>query len=378
MSTYIDVSPEELKWNFDIYDRDGSGSIQISEMQEIFARNGAPLNESAVTYLMNKYDKNRDGKIDFYEFAEYVTGKPFRGSIPTHHGHHGPIPMGPHGGFSAQTTHFGAPNQISPPAVGAPIGQAGPLPPIGQAGPIGGGFVGSGNFNNSERPVGAGSHGQSAAPSLNGGPQAFQRSFHDGYLDGYRQGYLQGVAQLKAGGPQLQRGPSAGPGPQGPGPQLPRGPPAGPGPQGAGFGGPGPQGPGPQLPRGPSAGPGPQGAGFGGPGPQGPGPQGAGFGGPGPQGPGPQGPGFGGPGPQGPGAQNQLGSEPSRQSGAQGPIPPQGPGPQGPRTSGPQQPPQQPGQPTPQQIAGASGAQTGGAQQQQTNPAAPQQPAPKP
>lgn len=80
MSAYIsDLTPEELKRNFDIYDKDGNGKIEISEMKSLFARNGAELNEGAQQYLWNKYDKNGDGMIDYYEFVEYLTGKPYTG-----------------------------------------------------------------------------------------------------------------------------------------------------------------------------------------------------------------------------------------------------------------------------------------------------------
>lgn len=78
MSAYIsDLTPEELKRNFDIYDKDGSGKIQIGEMKNLFARNGAELTESAQQYLWAKYDKNKDGMIDYYEFVEYLTGKSY-------------------------------------------------------------------------------------------------------------------------------------------------------------------------------------------------------------------------------------------------------------------------------------------------------------
>ena len=78
MSSYIsDLTPEELKRNFDIYDKDGSGSIQITEMKALFARNGAELSQGAQQYLWTKYDKNSDGMIDYYEFVEYLTGKSF-------------------------------------------------------------------------------------------------------------------------------------------------------------------------------------------------------------------------------------------------------------------------------------------------------------
>lgn len=82
MSAYISLTPQELKRQFDIYDKDGSGKIQLSEMKDLFARHGANLSDGAMQYLWIKYDKDQDGTIDYYEFVEYITGQSYAGPIP--------------------------------------------------------------------------------------------------------------------------------------------------------------------------------------------------------------------------------------------------------------------------------------------------------
>lgn len=76
MSAYIDLSPAQLKHNFDMYDRDRSGFISIAEMRQVFSRNGSVLSDAAMNYIIQKYDKNKDGQISYSEFCEFITGKP--------------------------------------------------------------------------------------------------------------------------------------------------------------------------------------------------------------------------------------------------------------------------------------------------------------
>ena len=73
---FVSLTPAELKRNFDRYDRDGSGKIQIEEIRALYASQGIHLGDGALKYLMTTYDKNQDGSIDFPEFVEFLTGKP--------------------------------------------------------------------------------------------------------------------------------------------------------------------------------------------------------------------------------------------------------------------------------------------------------------
>lgn len=151
-SAYIsNLSPQELKYNFDVYDRDGSGSIQISEMRDLFGRHGATISESAMQYLWNKYDKNKDGKIDFPEFVEYVTGRPWTG---------GQIPHAPH--TWAHFAHLGERNTTS-----------------------------------------AQPQAQMTTAALES-TLSFQQEFHKGFLEGYSKGYNEGLQKFLSQGPRPQ------------------------------------------------------------------------------------------------------------------------------------------------------------------------------
>lgn len=77
MSAYIDLTPEQLKIQFDNYDADGSGKIDIAEMKNLFSDKGLTLSDSSMSFLYTSYGDKNDGKIDYYDFAEFITGKEF-------------------------------------------------------------------------------------------------------------------------------------------------------------------------------------------------------------------------------------------------------------------------------------------------------------
>ena len=91
-----------------------------------------------------KYDKNNDGKLDFAEFAEYATGKPWTGPVPQ---------------AVTSSTKTETKTETTTSAKPAP-------------GP-----------------------GQNAAALL-----AFQSEFHRGFLEGYSQGYNQGLQKFVSSG----------------------------------------------------------------------------------------------------------------------------------------------------------------------------------
>lgn len=166
MSAYIThLSPQELKYNFDQYDKDGSGSIQISELRDLFSRNGATLSDSALNFLWTKYDKNKDGKIDFPEFVEYVTGKRWEG----------PIPTAPHTWAHVAHLHE-RPTATTVEHTTTLVTQ--------------------------ERQT-ATAVQSNAQPSL-----AFQQEFHRGFLEGYSQGYNQGLQKFLTQGGRPQAAPT--------------------------------------------------------------------------------------------------------------------------------------------------------------------------
>lgn len=55
---------------FSIFDKDGSGSLQLSEFKEIFG--GAGVSEDVWKAVIREVDKNGDGEISYSEFKEMM------------------------------------------------------------------------------------------------------------------------------------------------------------------------------------------------------------------------------------------------------------------------------------------------------------------
>ena len=70
------LSEADLKRNFEMYDRDRSGSITIQEMKQIYQQFGMSVNDQTLQYLTSKYDRDRSGTIGYAEFVEMITGRP--------------------------------------------------------------------------------------------------------------------------------------------------------------------------------------------------------------------------------------------------------------------------------------------------------------
>ena len=73
-SRYAKLTNDELRAQFDAYDTDRSEYISFDELRNMYARSGEPLSEDAVQYLMNRYNRDHDGKVNFDEFYEFVHG----------------------------------------------------------------------------------------------------------------------------------------------------------------------------------------------------------------------------------------------------------------------------------------------------------------
>ena len=64
------LSDQELRMNFDSYDRNRDGSITIEEARQIYAKYG--LNQASADYLFRKYDADRNGTLSFEEFRNLM------------------------------------------------------------------------------------------------------------------------------------------------------------------------------------------------------------------------------------------------------------------------------------------------------------------
>ena len=69
----LGLSNDELKLNFNNYDKDGNGSISFDEFKAVYEKYGAKMTPQVEEYV--RYcDKNKDGKLSFDEFKCFMNG----------------------------------------------------------------------------------------------------------------------------------------------------------------------------------------------------------------------------------------------------------------------------------------------------------------
>ena len=59
----------EYKEAFDMFDKDGSGTISVTEIVKIMKNFGYPIKKSEAQKMVQDIDENSDGEIDFEEFV---------------------------------------------------------------------------------------------------------------------------------------------------------------------------------------------------------------------------------------------------------------------------------------------------------------------
>ena len=57
---------------FDLFDKDGDGTINTLEFKVLFRCFGIKLNDDQIEALVNEYDADGSGEIDFDEFCEMM------------------------------------------------------------------------------------------------------------------------------------------------------------------------------------------------------------------------------------------------------------------------------------------------------------------
>ncbi|RUS70771.1 hypothetical protein EGW08_021473, partial [Elysia chlorotica] len=62
----------QLRQAFLVFDRDKSGTLNLSELREVLCGMGEPLTEDEATYVLKKIDKNNDGMVDAEEFVQFL------------------------------------------------------------------------------------------------------------------------------------------------------------------------------------------------------------------------------------------------------------------------------------------------------------------
>ncbi|KAL6338971.1 hypothetical protein AAG906_024122 [Vitis piasezkii] len=66
---------QEIKEAFDLFDTDGSGTIDARELNVAMRALGFEMTEEQITQMIADVDKNGSGAIDFDEFAHMMTAK---------------------------------------------------------------------------------------------------------------------------------------------------------------------------------------------------------------------------------------------------------------------------------------------------------------
>ncbi|KAJ3123441.1 calmodulin-like 3 [Physocladia obscura] len=61
-------SEEELRSAFKVFDEDGNGFISAQELRHVMASMGENLSDGDIAAMLNDYDVNGDGQIDYNEF----------------------------------------------------------------------------------------------------------------------------------------------------------------------------------------------------------------------------------------------------------------------------------------------------------------------
>ena len=63
----------EMQEVFDLFDKDGDGTINTHEFKVLFRCFGIKLNDEQILGLINEYDADGSGEIDFNEFCEMMS-----------------------------------------------------------------------------------------------------------------------------------------------------------------------------------------------------------------------------------------------------------------------------------------------------------------
>merc|ERR1712070_501782 len=64
-----------LKQEFDAYDEDRSGYIDVKELKELLEKLGEELSEEELEQAFKELDSDGSGEIEFFEFVEWFTSE---------------------------------------------------------------------------------------------------------------------------------------------------------------------------------------------------------------------------------------------------------------------------------------------------------------
>jgi len=78
MSTTVKAQDfaHETRAAFDVFDKDGSGTISADELRQVMKSLGENLTDDEIDEMIREADKDRNGTIDYEEFVQLLSPKP--------------------------------------------------------------------------------------------------------------------------------------------------------------------------------------------------------------------------------------------------------------------------------------------------------------
>ncbi|KAJ6466853.1 calmodulin [Mycena sanguinolenta] len=68
-------SEEEIRQTFAVFDKDGNGTISVTELQQVMRSLGEKLTDREVEEMMREADVDGDGEINYDEFLQMMLSK---------------------------------------------------------------------------------------------------------------------------------------------------------------------------------------------------------------------------------------------------------------------------------------------------------------
>ena len=74
-SNLTTAQKEHIRQVWNLFDKDGSGTIEIHELEQVMVEFGLNLTQSEIEQLLKDFDTNDDGEIDYDEFLSFMSKK---------------------------------------------------------------------------------------------------------------------------------------------------------------------------------------------------------------------------------------------------------------------------------------------------------------
>jgi len=74
MASYVYLNESNLQHAFTFFDKDGNGTITMSELKDTLGKDNPMLTEDDINAVIEEVDQNADGEIDYKEFIKMMKG----------------------------------------------------------------------------------------------------------------------------------------------------------------------------------------------------------------------------------------------------------------------------------------------------------------